>query len=72
MLDCLKQVLCLKFESEPPYDYIFSCLNLCLEKVLQDDEPNRPLRIYDNSFLKQAYKNYDFEWNNTIGSRFRF
>ena len=49
MHDCLKQVLCLKFEMEPPYDYILHCLNLCFEKLIRDREPVCPPSMSDDA-----------------------
>ena len=40
--ECLKKILCLKFNEEPPYDYILYCLNLCFEKVVNARIPIGP------------------------------
>ena len=71
MHDCLRQVLQLGFETEPPYEYVLCCLNLCFEKLIRDTEPSCPPSMRDNGLLQKAYKYHNFEWNNTIGNRFR-
>jgi len=62
--ECLKKILCLKFNEEPPYDYILYCLNLCFEKVVNARIPIGPP---SNDLAPQ----YVFEWNRTLANRVR-
>lgn len=68
--NCLKRVLCLKFDGEPPYDHILQCLDLCYEKAVKANSPICPPSMTDKVFSPKI-KNYIFEWNHTIGNRFR-
>ena len=85
LYDCLKKVLCLKFDQEPPYDYILENLQNCFMKAnvaLTPQAPPSSMSI-NSSFLKSAASDkrqddsdlpintYVFEWNRTIANRFK-
>ena len=42
LYDCLKKVLCLKFDQEPPYDYILKNLQNCFMKANRALTPQAP------------------------------
>ena len=73
--DCLKKVLMLNFDEEPPYDYILNCLQRCFENSLQANAPIGPPSSQSCSGAAQKQnndiENYVFEWNRTLANRVR-
>ena len=39
---CLQKVMNIKFDQEPPYEYILDCLQICFEKSLRACMPQAP------------------------------
>ena len=68
--DCLKLVLRLRFDSEPPYKYILQCINQCYKKAVSASTPTCPTMMSEKVYYPNI-ENYIFEWNHTIGNRFR-
>eukprot|EP00353_Schmidingerella_taraikaensis_P010003 CAMPEP_0185569004 /NCGR_PEP_ID=MMETSP0434-20130131/1771_1 /TAXON_ID=626734 ORGANISM="Favella taraikaensis, Strain Fe Narragansett Bay" /NCGR_SAMPLE_ID=MMETSP0434 /ASSEMBLY_ACC=CAM_ASM_000379 /LENGTH=396 /DNA_ID=CAMNT_0028183663 /DNA_START=258 /DNA_END=1450 /DNA_ORIENTATION=+ len=65
-----KRVLCLNFEEEPPYDAILKCLQECFEMAVVASQPVCPPSMAGSAHV-DPLKNYVFEWNRTVGNRFR-
>ena len=59
---CYERIMCIAYNEEPPYDYIISSLNRCYEDAVHEAS---------NSSKKRDLPRHIFEWNKTIGNRFR-
>ena len=69
---CLKRVLMLQFDEEPPYDDILNTLQSFFEKSVALKTPSGPpsCAAVLNSRVEQI-DSYVFEWNRTLASRVR-
>ena len=74
---CLKKVATVRFDQEPPYDYILNCLQGCFEQSIKATLPIYPRIIKVSSLVKdKEYKSpstssHVFEWNHTLANKVR-
>ena len=68
---CLKRVLMLAFDQEPPYDYILSSLQHCFEKAVAMNTPIGPPSCAAALSQRVDQDIYVFEWNRTLANRVR-
>ena len=64
---CLKRVMCLRFDEDPPYDFILECLYESFCESLAQLQPGAP----PSSVSGMSHRNYRFEWNRTLANRVR-
>lgn len=79
--DSLKKVLCMRFDQEPPYEQIIDGLEKCFKRAVISCEPqcppsggSSPIGLSDRnrvSNMQQEMHSYVFEWNRSLGSKFR-
>ena len=70
--NCLKKVLMLAFDQEPPYDYILDQLQKCFDQAVNMSMPIGPPSCA--AALNQRNEQIDryvFEWNRTLANRVR-
>ena len=64
---CLKRVMCLRFDEDPPYDFILESLYDCFCESIAQLQPGAP----PSSVSAMSNRNYRFEWNRTLANRVR-